>query len=192
MPLINFFLIQTVLHDNYPFQKQSTQKFYYLKKKKKNYCSKHLETSLKNCLKLLWYQLFWMLMRNSLDCFAKKTYHEQAKYKQCMCLRMTYTGGVSISSTAIKMLLHMRYEIMITYSNWSVLAFISWVRWKRKKIYKLSKDSLKLSVYKEVSNWASLVAQTVKNLPAMWETWVWFLGWEDPLEEGIVLNSNTR
>ena len=28
-----------------------------------------------------------------------------------------------------------------------------------------------------------LVAQTVKNPPAMLETWVWFLGWEDPLEE---------
>ena len=32
---------------------------------------------------------------------------------------------------------------------------------------------------------ASLVAQMVKNLPSMWETWVQFLGWEDPLEEGI-------
>ena len=31
--------------------------------------------------------------------------------------------------------------------------------------------------------WASLVAQTGKNLPAMWETWVQSLGWEDPLEE---------
>ena len=30
---------------------------------------------------------------------------------------------------------------------------------------------------------ASLVAQMVKNLPAMWETWVRSLGWEDPLEE---------
>ena len=34
-------------------------------------------------------------------------------------------------------------------------------------------------------SWASLVAQTVKNLPAMWETWVQSLGWDDPLEEGI-------
>ena len=33
--------------------------------------------------------------------------------------------------------------------------------------------------------WASLVAQTVKNLPAMWETWVQSLGWEDSLEEGM-------
>ena len=30
----------------------------------------------------------------------------------------------------------------------------------------------------------SLVAQLVKNLPAMWETWVRSLGWEDPLEKG--------
>ena len=28
-------------------------------------------------------------------------------------------------------------------------------------------------------SWASLVAQLVKNLPAMWETWVQSLGWED-------------
>ena len=33
-------------------------------------------------------------------------------------------------------------------------------------------------------SWASLVAQLVKNLPAMWETWVLSLGWEDPLEKG--------
>ena len=31
--------------------------------------------------------------------------------------------------------------------------------------------------------WASLVVQLVKNLPAMQETPVWFLGWEDPLEK---------
>jgi len=34
-----------------------------------------------------------------------------------------------------------------------------------------------------------LLAQTVKNLPAMQETWVWFLGWEDPLEEGLATHS---
>ena len=32
-------------------------------------------------------------------------------------------------------------------------------------------------------NWASLVAQMVKNLPAMWEIQVQSLGWEDPLEK---------
>ena len=33
-------------------------------------------------------------------------------------------------------------------------------------------------------SWASLLAQTVKNLSAMQETWVQALGWEDPLEKG--------
>ena len=33
-------------------------------------------------------------------------------------------------------------------------------------------------------SWASLVAQLVKNLPAMQETWLRFLGQEDPLEKG--------
>ena len=33
-------------------------------------------------------------------------------------------------------------------------------------------------------SWASLMAQLVKNLPAMRETWVRSLGWEDPLEKG--------
>ena len=37
---------------------------------------------------------------------------------------------------------------------------------------------------------ASLVAQTVKNLRAMWETWVRSLGWEDPLEEGMATHSS--
>ena len=33
-------------------------------------------------------------------------------------------------------------------------------------------------------SWTSLVAQLVKNPPAMWETWVRSLGWEGPLERG--------
>ena len=39
-------------------------------------------------------------------------------------------------------------------------------------------------------SWASLVAQLVKNLPAMWETWVRSLGWEDPLEKGKATHSS--
>ena len=39
-------------------------------------------------------------------------------------------------------------------------------------------------------SWASLVAQLVKNLLAMRETWVRSLGWEDPLEEGKATHSS--
>ena len=38
--------------------------------------------------------------------------------------------------------------------------------------------------------WASLVAQMVKNPPAMWETWVRSLGWEEPLEEFMATHSS--
>ena len=39
-------------------------------------------------------------------------------------------------------------------------------------------------------SWVSLAAQLVKNLPAMWETWVKLLGWEDPLEKGKAPHSS--
>ena len=39
--------------------------------------------------------------------------------------------------------------------------------------------------------WASLAAQTVKNPPAVWETWVQSFSWEDPLEEGMANHSST-
>ena len=39
-------------------------------------------------------------------------------------------------------------------------------------------------------SWACLVAQMAKNSPAMQETWVWSLDWEDPLEEGMATHSN--
>ena len=38
--------------------------------------------------------------------------------------------------------------------------------------------------------WASLVAQKIKTLPVMQESWVQSLGWEDPLEKGMAIHSN--
>ena len=45
-------------------------------------------------------------------------------------------------------------------------------------------------VYPLQYSWASLVAQLVKNLPAMWKTWVQSVGWEDPLEKGKAPHSS--
>ena len=39
-------------------------------------------------------------------------------------------------------------------------------------------------------SWASLVAHMVKNLPAMWEIWVQYLSWEDPLKESRATHSS--
>ena len=41
-----------------------------------------------------------------------------------------------------------------------------------------------------LSTWASLVAQRLKHLPPMWETWVRSLGQEDPLEKEMVTRSS--
>ena len=51
--------------------------------------------------------------------------------------------------------------------------------------------SLPVALIKEWSDyWASLVAQMVKNLPAIQETWVRILGWEDPLAKGMATHSS--
>ena len=44
--------------------------------------------------------------------------------------------------------------------------------------------------YPLLYSWASLVAQLVKNLPVMWETWVQSLGWENPVEKGMATHSS--
>ena len=52
--------------------------------------------------------------------------------------------------------------------------------WGRKEL--ITTERLNWTELKRLK-WASLVAQPVKNLPAMHETWVWSLGWEDPLKK---------
>ena len=44
--------------------------------------------------------------------------------------------------------------------------------------------------YPFLYSWAFLVVQMVKNPPAVWETWVQSLGWEDPLKEGMETHSS--
>ena len=39
-------------------------------------------------------------------------------------------------------------------------------------------------------HWTSLIAQTVKNLPTVQDTWVQSLGWKDPLEKGMTTHSS--
>ena len=46
--------------------------------------------------------------------------------------------------------------------------------------------------YPLLYSWASLVAQLVRNLPAMRETWVQALVWEDPLEKGKATHSSIQ
>ena len=56
--------------------------------------------------------------------------------------------------------------------------------WELEHIPKAMPSSAPLIGVSHATLGASLVAQLVKNPPAMWETWVPTLGWEDPLEKG--------
>ena len=51
-------------------------------------------------------------------------------------------------------------------------------------------DSLEKIGYPLQYSWASLMEQLLKNQPAMWETWVQSLVWEDSLEKGKVTHSS--
>ena len=53
-------------------------------------------------------------------------------------------------------------------------------------ILKVNICSVLINIYQP----ASLVAQTLKDLPAMWEIWVRSLVWEDPLEKGMATHSS--
>ena len=67
----------------------------------------------------------------------------------------------------------------------------------KKKVLQIISENMDVSPFLELwynthilPHGASLVAQTVKNLPAMQETWVQSLSWEDPLEEGVATHSS--
>ena len=53
-----------------------------------------------------------------------------------------------------------------------------------------AKKTIVLCIYQTIPLRASLVAQKVKNPPAMREAWVRSLGWEDPLEKGMATHSS--
>ena len=59
------------------------------------------------------------------------------------------------------------------------------ITWNLNNLYLIKyKNNIMLLYY-----WAFLVAQLVKNLPAVQETWVRYLGWEDPLEKEVATHS---
>ena len=55
----------------------------------------------------------------------------------------------------------------------------------------LAMSSMLMSQKYTLSKVSSLVAQVIKSLPAVWETWVRSLGWEDPLEKEMATHSST-
>ena len=73
--------------------------------------------------------------------------------------------------------------------------FLWYIKWKSRgkgyyvyKTFTIRQKTTNICIYTHI--WVSLVAQMVKNLPAIWKTSVWSLGWEDSLEEGMATHSS--
>ena len=58
-------------------------------------------------------------------------------------------------------------------------------RYSDRRVFSAQKEMQECGNHWPFESGASLVAQLVNNLPAMWETWVQSLGWGDPLEESL-------
>ena len=83
---------------------------------------------------------------------------------------------VLIYNIYLKLLILNTFKIMLIYLK-LLLAYI-------KEIYTLFKIG-------SISQWASLVTQMLKNLPAIQETWIRCLGQEDPLDKEMTTHSST-
>ena len=72
------------------------------------------------------------------------------------------------------------------FSNKSALC----IRWPKYWSFSFSWSRSKLTENKVMLMNNALVAQRIKHLPAMQETWVWFLSWDDPLEKEMATHSS--
>ena len=70
--------------------------------------------------------------------------------------------------------------------NWAVRGRISFPQRNISENYTLVLNKVVFTAVYSFP-WASLIAQLIKNPPAMRETWVQFPGWKDPLEKGMAL-----
>ena len=76
---------------------------------------------------------------------------------------------------------------MIPFDDYRMLLWRTWVKEKQSFEMNMTKEYLTKESY---NTGASLVAQTVKNLPAVQETWVQSLVQEDPLEKEMATHSS--
>ena len=77
-----------------------------------------------------------------------------------------------------------RLQLLRDYFWERVSSSTAWHDWKQKKWLQ------RISGHPKEPPWAYLVAQSVKNLSAAWDTRVPSLGWEDPLEKGMAIHSS--
>ena len=103
----------------------------------------------------------------------------------CSLFHLNSTGLIHISQT------FRTYFDLNLHTHSFLLPSLSWIF----SHFPLNSDVLSesnlnnTSLQTSLEMWASLVAQLVKNPPAMWKTWVRFLDWENPVEKGTATHT---
>ena len=124
-------------------------------------------------------QELWILERNlsglGSDSYSLHHHCDLVSSSNMFLLSLMASGEVAVD--AVSKLLSLQLSLRTQCQKGSHLAcwyHESWVR----------KIRCRRIGYPLQCSWASLVAQLVKNPPAMWETWVWPLGWKNSPREG--------
>ena len=94
----------------------------------------------------------------------------------------SYNSLIFIATLYSMVWKHYSCFIFLLMGLWLVCCFCYYTLWMWTK-------SSNLGAY-PLRNESFLVAQMVKNLPAMQEAWIWSLVWEDPLEKGMAIHSS--
>ena len=74
--------------------------------------------------------------------------------------------------------------------DWYYWAYQPWQQCRLITVTPTSESIFEICTHLFSALWASFVAQLVKNRPSLRKTWVWSLGWEDPLEKGRATHSS--
>ena len=99
-----------------------------------------------------------------------------------LCLKIYILSKLSIGKQKSKLVLDLYFIFFCLFLLFLYLYF--------KKSFQFGNDHFFKEMINTSIDWASLVAQIVKSLPVMQETWVQSLGWEDPLEKGKATHSS--
>ena len=108
------------------------------------------------------------------------------EYSGLSSFRIDWFDSLAVQGTLSRLLQHHNFKAPILWC-WDFFKV------QLSQLYMATGKTIPLTIQTFVGKVMSLffqmlsrfVAQLVKNLPAMWVTWVWSLGWEKPLEEGF-------